>query len=350
MNWRRTGLVAGASLAVIGGVAAFAWPGTEIVELTGIVTTNEVIVSPQVGGRISKLNVREGDAVTPGQVLAVLEPVELEADRAFYAHTADGLRAQVEQSAAALRFEERDAATQVRQAEANLSAAEAQRAEAAAALEDARTTLARQDALLRDGASSLQDHDRARSAYDVATARAAASERQVEARQAALASARASAEQVAQRRSAVVAAEAQRAAAEAQRDKAEVRLRYAEVTAPAAGVIDVRVARAGEVVSPGQALLTLVDPDDLWVRVDVEESYVERIHLGDRFPVKLPSGALREGTVVYRGVDAGFATQRDVSRTKRDIRTFEIRLRVPNADRALAVGMTGRVLLPVRGG
>ena len=30
----------------------------------------------------------------------------------------------------------------------------------------------------------------------------------------------------------------------------------------------------------------------------------------------------------YRGVDAGFATQRDVSRTKRDIKTFEIRLRV----------------------
>ena len=45
----------------------------------------------------------------------------------------------------------------------------------------------------------------------------------------------------------------------------------------------------------------------------------------------------------YRGVDAGFATQRDVSRTKRDIKTFEIRLRVDNADRRLAVGMTAYV-------
>jgi hypothetical protein len=37
-----------------------------------------------------------------------------------------------------------------------------------------------------------------------------------------------------------------------------------------------------------------------------------------------------------------------VSRTKRDIKTFELRLRVDNADRRLALGMTAYVLLPVR--
>jgi hypothetical protein len=51
--------------------------------------------------------------------------------------------------------------------------------------------------------------------------------------------------------------------------------------------------------------------------------------------------------VFYRGVDAGYATQRDVSRTKRDIKTFELRLRVDNADRRLAVGMTAYVVLPL---
>ena len=59
--------------------------------------------------------------------------------------------------------------------------------------------------------------------------------------------------------------------------------------------------------------------------------------------MRLPSGAEREGTVFYRGVDADYATQRDVSRTKRDIKTFEIRLRCDNADRSLAVGMTAYV-------
>ena len=67
-----------------------------------------------------------------------------------------------------------------------------------------------------------------------------------------------------------------------------------------------------------------------------------------RLTVRLPSGDERQGTVFYRGVDAGFATQRDVSRTKRDIKTFELRLRVDNADRRLAVGMTAYVVLPLR--
>ena len=51
-----------------------------------------------------------------------------------------------------------------------------------------------------------------------------------------------------------------------------------------------------------------------------------------------------------RGVDADFATQRDVSRTKRDIKTFEIRLRCDNAGRDLAVGMTAYVILPLASG
>jgi HlyD family secretion protein len=54
----------------------------------------------------------------------------------------------------------------------------------------------------------------------------------------------------------------------------------------------------------------------------------------------------REGDVFYRGVDADYATQRDVSRTKRDIKTFEIRLRADNSDRRLWPGLTAFVTLP----
>ena len=52
-------------------------------------------------------------------------------------------------------------------------------------------------------------------------------------------------------------------------------------------------------VNPGQAIVTLINPDDLWVRADVEESYIDRIHLGDRLAVRLPSGAVREGDGVF---------------------------------------------------
>jgi len=111
--------------------------------------------------------------------------------------------------------------------------------------------------------------------------------------------------------------------------------------------VDVRAARVGEVVTAGQALVTLIDPDDLWVRADVEETYIDRVRVGDKLTVRLPSGDEREGTVFYRGADAGYATQRDVSRTKRDVRTFEVRLRLDNHDRRLALGMTAYVMLAV---
>ncbi|HET7378509.1 MAG TPA: biotin/lipoyl-binding protein, partial [Gaiellales bacterium] len=62
--------------------------------LTGIVTTNDVIVSPQVAGQVSKLLVAEGDSVASNQLLAVLGPAELQADRAYYEQSAEAMTAQ----------------------------------------------------------------------------------------------------------------------------------------------------------------------------------------------------------------------------------------------------------------
>ena len=147
------------------------------------------------------------------------------------------------------------------------------------------------------------------------------------------------------RRSQLEVSKHQSAAAVAQRDKADVRMQYTEIHAPVGGIVNVRAAREGEVVAPAQPIVTIVNPDDLWVRVDVEESYIDRLRLGDQLTVRLPSGVERQGTIFYRSLDGAFATQRDVSRTKRDIRTFEVRLRLDNADRRLAIGMTTYVLL-----
>jgi len=314
--------------------------------LTGIVTGNDVIVSPQVAGSVARLMVAQGDSVRPGQVLAVLEPDELRADLGFYAHSAEATASQVRASEADLRYQQALAAQQLRQAEATLAASIAQDSEAVASAVNAKRTLDRIEPLLAAGAVSPQSVDSARTAYDVARARADAARQQVDAQRAATALARSAADQVAAKRSTLVAARQQHAAAAAQMTRADVRLAYAELRAPIAGIVDVDAVRAGEYVTPGQPVLTLIDPDSLWVRADVEETYIDRIRLGDTLTVRLPSGAERPGVVFFRGVDAGFATQRDVSRTKRDIRTFEVRLRVDNRDRRLAVGMTAYVMLP----
>jgi HlyD family secretion protein len=314
--------------------------------LTGIVTTDDVIVSPQVTGQIGQLLVNQGDAVVRDQVVARLVPAELQADQAFYLHSAQGDAERVEQGAASLRYQELQTSESIEQAEALLASAVAQQAEAGANLSNAKIQLDRVEALLRGGSVAQQDVDQARTQYAVAKSRSDAADKQVEAQRAAVALANSAAQQVVMKQRELGATEQDRAAAAAQRAKADVRLAYTELRAPINGIVDVRAARTGEVVTPGQPVLTLIDPDNLWVRADVEESYISGVRLGDSLDVRLPSGAMRRGVVFYRGVDAAFATQRDVSRTKRDIKTFEIRLRVDNRDRRLAVGMTAYVLLP----
>jgi HlyD family secretion protein len=280
--------------------------------ITGIVTTDSVIVSSEIQGRLQQLLVKEGDTVKHGELLALIQPQEWKADMAYY---------QSQQS---------QTSNQISQAEANLASAQAQVIQAQADLENDRLNFTRIQDLFNKGVESAQSADQARTTYDGAKARVDSLDKQVEAA-----------------RSALQASHDQLAASGAQTDKAQVRLNYTEVHAPIDGIVDVRAALQGEVVNPGQGIVTLINPDDLWIRADVEESYIDRFHLGDKLKVTLPSGDVREGTIFYRGVDADYATQRDVNRSKRDIKTFEIRLRCDNSDRGLALGMSAYVTLPL---
>ncbi len=316
--------------------------------LTGVVTTNDVVVSPQVGGQLMNFVVTEGDSVHRGELLATIRPDELRADSAYYAETAAGAAAAVGAASASLRYQQQQTTNQVHQAGATLAAAMAQQVAAASDAELADSTLQRTAALLKRGFAAQQDLDQGRTAAQAAHARLEAAARQVDAARAGVALAQSNAEQDSVRSNELQLDEHQHAAATAQRRAAQARLDYTELRAPIDGIVDVRAARQGEVVTAGQPVVTLVNPDDLWVRVDVEESYIGDVRLGDTLTVRLPSGERRTGTVFFRGVDAGFATRRDVSRSKRDIKTFEVRIRVDNHDRRLALGMTAYVLFPVR--
>jgi HlyD family secretion protein len=264
---------------------------------------------------------------------------------AFYASTEQQSVAQVAQAEADLSYQEAQTSNQIAQAEANLAAAKALAAQGSADLENSRLTFERLKGLFEHGVESAQSYDQARTGFESAKAHAVSLLKQVQAADAAVSLAQANAQQVVARRAMLEASRRQLAAAGAQKEKAQVRLDYTELHAPISGIVDVRAALAGEVVSPGQAVVTLINPDDLWVRIDVEETYIDQIRLGQTYQVRLPSGVERSGTVFYRGVNADFATQRDVSRTKRDIKTFEVRLRADNSDRALSAGMTAYVTL-----
>ena len=316
--------------------------------LTGVVTTNDVVASSQIQGQLAQVLVKEGDIVKAGQLLAVIEPQELRADQSYYLHSERGTAAQVAEAEAALKYQEAQTRDQIRQAEAALAAAQAQEDEAKADLELNRLNYQRTQGLYSQKIVSDQALDQARAAFESQKAHVESLQKQVEVQRAAVALARSNEDQIAVRRSQLQAMERQLAAAGAQMSKAQVRLDYTEIHAPISGVISVLAARQGEVVNISQPIVSIINPDDLWVRADVPETYVDRIRLGDRMEVRLPDGKAREGTAFYRGVDADYATQRDVSQTKRDIKTFELRLRVDNSDRRLWPGLTAYVTLPLQ--
>ncbi len=309
--------------------------------MTGIVTTDEIVVGPEIQGRVQRLLVREGDVVTNGQLLALIQPQEWRAQMDFYAHSQEQSKADVTRAEAELKFQQAQSSNQIWQAEASLASAEAQVVQGEADLENATLTLKRETDLYHRGVDSVQVFDQARTGEASLRARVNSLRKQVNAAQAAVALAKASADEIDARRAALAGSEHQLAAATSQTELAQVRLNYTEVRAPTNGVVNVRAALQGEVVNPGQAIVTLINQDDLWVRADVEETYVDRIKLNDTLNVRLPSGATRTGTVFFRGVDADYATQRDVSRSKRDVKTFELRIRCDNQDRAPGGGHDG---------
>jgi multidrug resistance efflux pump len=340
------------SLVVVASIAVYIFtrPSSKGMVLTGLVDADAVSVSSQIAGRLQQVLVEEGDTVTQGQLLATIVPRELEADQSFYASSMQSAGAQVAAARASLKFQELQTRDQINQAEANLSATRAQLKQAQANLELARQNFARTEGLYKQQIVSQQQQDQAEATLQTAQANVESLEKQVQAAGAAVALARSNAQQVTMRERQLASNQHQFAAARAQDQAAQARLGYTEIRSPINGLVTLRAALTGEVVTPAQPIVVLYDPDKLWVRADVPETDLHLIRIGERMPVRFPGGIERTGTVYFRGADAEYATQRDVSRTKRDIKTFQIRLRVDNKDRRLAPGLTAFVTVPINDG
>jgi HlyD family secretion protein len=336
------GLVFVASLAVY----LMTEPAGNAIPLVGTVDGNEVVVSPQIAGRLVKLTVDEGSAVKKGELIGELDPTELEAALASQDANIHTLASKVAETERSYSLTSDQTQAQIDQAQATLTATESQLKQAQANLWRDQQDYRRTVALFESGILPAQARDHAEAAVRADQAGAKALQDQVKAQQAALALARANRRQLEVIRSQVAAAQAQVSQARAQREQAAAQLSYTRIYAPIDGIVSVRAAKQGEVVAAGAPIVVVVDVDHLWVRADVEESYIDAIRFGEKLKVRLASGDELEGTVYFKGVEGEFATQRDVSRTKRDIKTFAIKLAIPNPGHRLFTGMTATVLLP----
>ena len=313
--------------------------------LIGTVDSNQVIVSAQVEGRIQKLLVDEGTPVKSGDLIAVLDPSELQAQKAAasattlsFAHKVTEMRHTAVSTTGSTRSDVDDA-------RAKLSAAKAQLLQAQATLERTESDSRRIVELADVGVTSDQERVQAETNLRAAQANAQALEDQVKAAEAQLNAAVARTQQANAAKSTVQATQADLKNAIAQGRQAEVRLGYTNVYAPVTGTVSVRAARQGEVINIGAPIVTIVDLSDTWVRAAIPETYADHVGYGDVLRVRLPGGTITSGKLFFKGVESDFATQRDVSRRKRDIRTIVLKIRLDNPKGAFIPGMTAEVLI-----
>jgi multidrug resistance efflux pump len=121
---------------------------------------------------------------------------------------------------------------------------------------------------------------------------------------------------------------------------------YSQVFAPVSGKVNVRAARQGEVVAAGGPIVTIMDLTETWIYAPLPETQSNAVQLGDSLRVAMPSGETIQGKVINKAAEADFATQRDVSARKRDIKTVQLKLLVDNPGERWVPGMTAEVYIP----
>ena len=338
-------IILGVIFAIALGYYLFSTPRGSDLDLIGVVDANQVIVSPQVAGRISKLLVDEGTAVKQGDLIAVLDPSELEAQARAAAAMIDSLRSQVSATEATSVATQGSTTSSVANAQARLESARAQLVEAEATLQRVESDSRRIVELAKEGVASDQERVQAEANLKAQQAGVTSWQQQVTAAQADLNSAIANTHQAHAAQSTVTSTRAQLANAEAQLKEAEVRLGYTKIYAPVTGTVSVRAAREGEFLTSGQPIVTVVDFGDTWVRAAIPETQTDHIGLGDTLRIRLPGGTQTSGKVYFKSAEADFATQRDVSRRKRDIKTVVLKVRLDNPKGTYVPGMTADVLI-----
>lgn len=315
-------------------------------QLIGTVDANEVIVSSRIQGRIQSLAVQEGDRVTAGQLLATIQAQDLADARNAAEATARGDRFKLAQSRDAERQALGDTESQLTAAEAQVRVAQASLAQAQAQYEHQEADTRRAVALAKAGVTSEQTRDEMVTSLNAARAAVDSARENLAAQQAALKTAQANLYQAKAASETVDATRADMRNAQALLSQAQVQLGYADIVSPVTGVVNVRAALEGEVVSPTTPIVTVVDLSQTWVYAPLPETQEDAVQLGDRLRVVMPSGETLQGKVIAKTALADFATQRDVSRRKRDIKTIQIKLLIPNPGMKYVPGMIAQVYVP----
>jgi HlyD family secretion protein len=295
-------------IAAAGGGAIWWWTTRQPppIEWQGYAEADFVKIGPTQSGLLTAVNVARGDLVSAGAVLFTQDDTD---DRAARDQATQQL-AQAEKQLSNLMAAAKP--TEIQQAEANL-------ADANANLSRAMSDLARGEAQLPSGGVSKQSVDQLRAERMSAQAK-------VEGMQAALAQSHAPMG----RDTEIQAQRASVAAFRAAVEMAEWRLAQRRVVAPASGRVSDVLARPGETMVAGEPVVSLLPPENIFVRFFVPEPSLATLHQGD--PVALVCDGCASGlsaTISFISPQAEFTPPLIYSASSKGKLVFLIEARPP---------------------
>lgn len=293
------------------------------IEITGSIEGKEVDVNVKVPGKISRMMVDEGDEVTEGQVLAVLEADNIKAKADLTQAVLEAANAQYSKATNGARPQ------QLQQAQDLME-------QAKAGLDLAQTTFERLSYLYKEGVLARQKLDMAKTELEVARKRYSSAKEQYD-----------MVREGAQKED-IKAAGALVKQAEAACNEVQTYINDATIKAPISGIITMKSVENGELVSTGLPVVTISDLKDVWVEVKVRETLLSQFSIGSTVPVKLIGlpQKIYQGKVTYIGAKPSFATERSYQeRGEKDLVSFAVKIKLSNDDLKLRPGMTAVISL-----
>ena len=318
-----------------------------LLQMSGRIEADETDIGAKTGGRITKVLVREGEQVKAGQVVAEMEDLEVNAQLQGAVAQVSAARqaaaqakldiavadSRIQESTANLRQAQVDSRGRVDQAASTVDSAKAQLNQAKALVgqglaqvkqAESQLRLAQKDRdryaqLVKVGAINRQQYDQAQTTADTAQAALDTAQAQLGVQQAAVNSASnqlaalrgglmqskstqlnpnirssqlsAAQQQKQQAYAALNAAQDKVQSAMAAQQQLQKRLDSFQIKSPINGVVQVRPLEPGAVVATGKTILTLINPNAVYLRAYVPEGDLGKIYVGQPVQVLLDSGA-----------------------------------------------------------
>jgi membrane fusion protein, multidrug efflux system len=246
-----------------------------------------ISVSPTVQGKIRLLPIQEGDPVKKGQLIAQLREEDYQAKVDVAAGVVQATVATIEEAKADLTLVQEKTEKEVQQAAAVLYASQARLGEAKANLHLATLDFTRIGKLYKSKTVSESEMDKARAAYELAEARLARAEEEINENQAKLKVAKANIGEVKMKQGRANSLKGKLEEAKAELEAARLKLAHTTINSPVNGVIAKKIANNGEVIKAGQPVVVIVDLNNIWVEANLEETKVEHVRLGQSVDLKV---------------------------------------------------------------